>query len=476
MDQIKKKRQLGDGFINFCNNCIPGSLTIAFLITIIVSFLAIIVCRSPLFASTDAKTSLLDAWTGGVWNYLTLAMNSILLIVSGYVVANAPISKKFLGRFASIPKSQGQAFLMMIILSFVGFYIHWGVGMMIVIIVGREVLARSRELGYKIHVPAFVAALYVGVNSIQGLTETMPMMCNVPGFLQGLVPPSMTGSVQETYSLSYTTLNPSWIIMEALGFLIFGFVIWKLADSAVKKGTAETISDELYNDVLGTKLAPESKEETDSKKMKRTVAEKLDFSIIMAVAIGLWMVISALKTIVQVGFMNIGYETFNMLLLGLGVLLCGTPQQFAACVADAITATWGIAIQYPLYAGIYGIFSGTGLSTAISSGLINIASQSSMPFITYFLTAILSIFIPATSAKALVVLPNVLPAAIDLGVSIPTIISSFTWGNSLNSIHPFWALTYIMLFKLDFKKILPYCALGYVSLLILHMVFIGFVF
>ena len=347
--------------------------------------------------------------------------------------------------------------------------------MMIVIIVGREVLARSKEIGYKIHVPAFVAALYVGVNSIMGLTETMPMMCNVPGFLQGLVPEAVAGSIQETYSLSYTALNPSWIIMEAIGFAIFGFIIYRQGKKAVANGTEELISDELYYDVLGTK-AENEKQKDEEKSVKKTISEKLDASHIIAFVFAIWMIASAITTISSVGFMNIGYETFNMLLLGIGLMLCGTPQQFVVCVTDAITATWGIAIQYPLYAGICGIFSATGLSAAIANGLVSVATRGSLPFITYFLTAISSIFIPATSAKAMVILPNVLPAAVNLGVDIPTIISSFSWGNALNSIHPFWALTYIMLFKIDFKKIIPYCALGYLGLLVLHMIFIGFVF
>ena len=476
MEKTKGKGQFGDGFIKFCNNCIPNSMTIAFLITILVVILALIICRVPIINSTDTKTSLLDAWTGGVWQYLELAMNSILLVLSGYIVANAPVSKKFLGRFASIPKSQGQAFFLMLTMAFVGFFIHWGIGMMAVIIVGREVLARSKEQGYKIHVPAFVAALYVGVNSIQGLTETIPMLGNSVGFFQSLVPESYAGAIQETYSLYYTSLNPSWIIMEILGFIIFGVVIWRMADKAVKNGSCELISDELYADVLGDRSAREKVIKAEAEQTKKTIAEKLELSVIIAFILGIWMAGSAISTIIEVGFLNIGYETFNLLLLGIGLILCGNTKTFVKCIEDGITATWGIAVQYPLYAGIYGLFVNTGLSTAIATGLMAVATKGSLPFITYFMNMILGIFIPATSAKAFVVLTNVLPAAIDLGVNINTVISSFTWGTAINSIHPFWALTYIMLFKIDFKKILPYCAIAVLSLVVLHMMFIAFVF
>ena len=64
----------------------------------------------------------------------------------------------------------------------------------------------------------------------------------------------------------------------------------------------------------------------------------------------------------------------NQTLLGLAFLLHGSLKRFLASIDAAIGGTAGILIQFPLYFGIMGIMSGTGLVEALSMAMVRLAT------------------------------------------------------------------------------------------------------
>ena len=125
------KDRLTTGFIRFFEKWTPNSMVFAFLLTIVVGILALLFTPTPLlFTSAEGQLSLVDAWVQGFWNLLTFAMQMALIMITGSVVATAPPVKRALHRLAYVPNSPFSAIMLILLVTGITYWIHWGVGMM----------------------------------------------------------------------------------------------------------------------------------------------------------------------------------------------------------------------------------------------------------------------------------------------------------------------------------------------------------
>lgn len=97
------KRSMTDRFVDGCYRWMPNSIVLVFLLTVLVAVLAVIFCGSPLVTSTETKTSLIDAWNGGFWSLLSFAMQMSLVMLTGYILASAPVVKRGLTNWPAYP-------------------------------------------------------------------------------------------------------------------------------------------------------------------------------------------------------------------------------------------------------------------------------------------------------------------------------------------------------------------------------------
>lgn len=104
MTQEKKgKSRLIDRYVGWFIRWMPDSMALILLLTIVMSIVIKFATGVPLLTSVEGKTSLLDSWLKGFWTQLGFSMQMALIMVTGYVVANASIVKKGLSRLMSIP-------------------------------------------------------------------------------------------------------------------------------------------------------------------------------------------------------------------------------------------------------------------------------------------------------------------------------------------------------------------------------------
>lgn len=463
----KTKNSWGTGFVNLCDKMVPNSMVFVFILTIVVALAALLFTSSPFFISSEANTSVIDSWTKGFWRLLTFAMQMSLVMLTGFVVASAPIVNKGLKKLASIPSSQTAAFFTLVTASFVLGWIHWGLGMMGSIVLGREVLAAARTKGYKCHGNLFIGMTYSAGAAAAGIAQVAPLFSTAPGWLKGMaVSDSVRALVPEAVSLSDTVLSPEILIQCLVLFaaiLLIGYVM-----IPKKEEDIEEISDELYEDIM----AP-----TASVRKKATSpAEFLNNSPILNMIVGGAGLLWSIKTISQTGIVGISINNYNFLLISLSVLLCRDPETFINCVRKAIGNTWGVAIQFPFYAGIFGMIAYTGLNDVIANVFVNISSTHTFPLVTYIYSSILNFFVPSGGSKFAIEIPYLLSVTTELGSSLPHVITAYTFGDlTTNIIQPFWALPFLAMFKIDFKKILPYTFMVCLSCLIINLLYIGLV-
>ena len=116
---------------------------------------------------------------------------------------------------------------------------------------------------------------------------------------------------------------------------------------------------------------------------------------------------------------SINLNNINLFFLMLGLLFHWRPWSFLKAAEDAGKAVWGVIIQFPFYAGIFGLFKFTALATAIGNAFVAISNPNTYLLIVYWYSGIENYLIPSGGSKFAITAPYILGAAKTLGVSIP---------------------------------------------------------
>ena len=190
-----------------------------------------------------------------------------------------------------------------------------------------------------------------------------------------------------------------------------------------------------------------------------TFAERLDNSRFLLMLLGVLPLVYLINYFVAEGF-NINLNTVILLFLTLALFAHRSVKDFLNAVQEAITSTRGIILQFPLYAGVAGIMSDSGLVETFSNAFISIANSTTFPLLTFLSAGLVNVFIPSGGGQWAIQGPVMLQAAESMGASIPQTIMAFAWGDAwTNQIQPFWALPLLGVAGLNARSIMGYCIL-----------------
>ena len=171
----------------------------------------------------------------------------------------------------------------------------------------------------------------------------------------------------------------------------------------------------------------------------------------------------ALWTLYAEGGYRMSLNVFNFAFLFLALLLHPSPASFTQAATRGATYLHGIVVQFPFYAGMYGLIRYSGLAETIGHWFVSIASPRTFPVIIYWYSGMLSYFIPSGGSKWAVEAPYVVSAAQALAVPIPHAILAYAWGDmSTHFLQPFWAIPLLAIARVEFKDIVGYLALLFV--------------
>jgi short-chain fatty acids transporter len=163
------------------------------------------------------------------------------------------------------------------------------------------------------------------------------------------------------------------------------------------------------------------------------------------------------------------FNTINLFLLMLGALLHWTPASLMRAVRDAVPSAGGILLQFPFYAGIFGIMVGTKLSAAIAAIFVHVSSAFWYPAMIFIYSAVLGLAVPSGGAKWVIEAPYVLESARVLGVEPGWMVVTYDLGEAMaNLMQPFWMLPILGLLGLKARDIM-----GYTYLIALVLIPVG---
>lgn len=405
---------------------------------IFVIVLTLIAALAAMLGQGTGPVDLIRIWGTGFWELLSFAMQMLLVLVTGYILASSPPVRRLLARMAGLAGSRGGAILLVSVVSLAASWINWGFGLVVGAIFARE-LARQIRVDYRL----LVAAAYSGfVVWHGGLAGSIPLTIATPGHFTedqiGVIPTS-------------ETIFAGWnlLIVAAL------FIAVPLVNRAMLPSRDEEV---LVNPDLLRETAPAPRTRAPSP------AERLEESPVLMYLIGIPGLVWLLLHFTGGGALNL--NVVNFMFLFLGIVLHGTPRSLLAAMDEAVRGGAGIVIQFPFYAGIMAIMVETGLAASLSEWFVSISTASTLPFWSFISAGIVNIFVPSGGGQWAVQAPIMLPAAEALGADMARVAMGVAWGDAwTNLIQPFWALPMLGIAGLKARDIMGFC--------VIHLVVVG---
>ena len=155
--------------------------------------------------------------------------------------------------------------------------------------------------------------------------------------------------------------------------------------------------------------------------------------------------------------------------LMLGLILHWRPIRYVRSFNRAARTVGPILLQFPLYGGIMGMMTGTGLaasSPALSSPSRRTTRCRSGPSFRPISSAL---FVPSGGGHWAVQGPFMVPAAVDLKVDPALTAMATAMGEqTANMIQPFWALPVLAIAGLGIRDIMGYCVMAMMLGLVLY--------
>jgi len=407
---------------------VPNSFIIACLLTVIVFVLALTLTAASVIEC-------ITYWGDGFWALASFGMQMCLIIFTGYIVAVSPPVRRVLSAIARIPKGPKSAILTMTVISLVLSWFHWGLSLVGAALMVRLIAAHRRDVDYRL----LVACAYLGMGCTwhSGLSASAPLLVATPGhFLEsqiGIVP------------MGETVFAPFNLILAGVVFVFLCVFTPMLHPSRERTVAVDPAVLAGFED-----FAPPARPASP------TPSERFEHTYIMNAVLGLlgvaWV---AWYFVVHGGALTL--DAFNFTVLFMGILLHRTTASFLKAAGEGGKLIFGIVLQFPFYAGMYGIIKSSGLTQIFSDALTSMATKDTYPAVVYWYSGIVNYFVPSGGSKWAIEAPYVLEAAKTLAVPAPKIVVAYAWGDmATDLIQPFWAIPLLSVAKLDFKDIMGY--------------------
>ena len=384
--------------------------------------------------------SAVKAWGNGLWVLLEFGMQVCLTMMTGYIVASAPLVRRALQKLASLPNPDKpvQSIVLMSLFSMITAWLSWAFSLIASALFVVFLVHRNQKVDYRL----LVAAAYLGLGCTwhAGLSASAPLLVNTPDnfLIQGEI-------LQTTIPANETIFSLFNVILLVLVILVVTALMAVMHPSAEN---SYRIKPELLEQ-LQLFEAPE-------KPLSMSPSIRLNwwpgFNLIVGMVGLAWL----FGNVVRLGIANaITLNTINFFFLMIGILLHWYPWRFLKAAENAGRVVWGVIIQFPFYAGIFGLFKFTNLATAFTQAFIAIGSKNTFLLIAYWYAGILNYFIPSGGSEWAVTAPYLIPAGDALGVEASKIVVAYAWGDMMTDmIQPFWAIAMLAIVKLEFREIM----------------------
>ncbi len=409
---------------------VPSAFAIALVLTFVTFGLAMAVAGA-------SPAQVIVEWGNGFWTLVPFAMQMALVVLTGYLVSTAPVVDRGFGVLSRLATTPRRAVVLMALASMALAWVHWGLSLIGCAMFVRHVVRAEPRVDYRL----LVCTAYFGMGATwhAGLSASAPLLVATPGhFLEetiGLIP------------IAETIFSPFNLGLTAIVVALLAVLAGVLHPPPARTRT-----------IVPAVLDSLDRFDPPSPPGSPTPASRLDHSRLLTLAVGTSGMAWLAWYFATEGF-SLTLDVLNFAFMMLAVLLHRSAASILAAAEKGGALLSGIVLQFPFYAGMYGVIQGTGLATIAGEAIAAMASPETLPLLLYWYSGLVNYFVPSGGSKWAIEAPYLVDAATRLGVPTPQVVLAYAWGDmSTDIIQPFWALPLLAAARIDFREILGYAA------------------
>ncbi len=435
-------RRLTRIFVHYAERYIPDPYIYALILTFVTAAAALV------WTQSDA-VKIVTSWYDGIWAILAFAMQMALILSTGVALADAPAVRRLLERVASIPVRQSGAVVTLFLVGAFANFLNWGFGLVVGALLAREMAKRIRDVDFGL----LVAVAYMG-NMVwaSGLSSSIALASATPGSALNIIEKvtGRTAGLNETIFTAYN-LVPTILVFCLIPLMLI----------AIAPGEAEM----KRIDPALLKRQDALPEPEPQPKNFAGVLENTPLFTLLLVAMG----IAYQANIIATRGFTLDINGMIFIALMLGLIFHWRPIRYVRAFNRAARTVGPILLQFPLYGGIMGMMTGTGLAAVIAEAFVAFSTQRTLPFWSFISSNIISLFVPSGGGHWAVQGPFMVPAAVNLGVDPALTAMGTAMGEqTANMIQPFWALPVLAIAGLGIKDIMGYCVMALLVGLVIY--------
>ena len=429
----------GMAIADLCERYFPDAFVFALAAVVLAFGGGLLVGESP--------AALARAFGGSFWELVPFTMQMALVIVGGFVVASAPPVARLIAGVAARVRTPRGAVALVALLAMLASLVSWGLSLVFTGLLVRELARRVPRLDYR----AVGAAAYLGLGSVWalGLSSSAALLQASPTAL----PPALR-SITGVIPLSQTVFLWQNLLLAAVLIAVSVAIAWLSCPSPENARTAEE---------MGVRFEPL----VDRPEPPRTPGERVDNHPALPIAVALLLAAYLAFQVAERGALAaVDLNNFNIAFLALGMLLHARPRSFLRAVARSVPATAGVLIQFPFYAGIFGLISKTAIAAVLADLFVSLTTRDTFPLVVAAYSAVLGLFVPSGGGKWILEAPYVMAAANAWKVHLGWTVQIYNAAEALpNLINPFWMLPLMGILNVRARDLAGYSILQ----LLLHL-------
>src|SRR3984957_19452626 len=433
--------------VRYVERLMPAPYLFAIILTLLVVGLVALLVRGA------TPSGVLKAWYGGVWgsqNIFTFAFQMVLILVTGYTLAEAPVLKRAIVSVASKPRNQVQGALLCFGVSAVLSLRNWGLGLVAGALVARQVAKRFTDA----HFGYLIAAAFMGfIVWTQGLSSSIALANTDNGSPINVIH-KMTGI---TVPLKLTIFQPySWLSVIVV-LALLSLAIWRMEPAQSLAPDPAVFEDENQPDFKAEGM--------------KTFAELLENLWVLNV-----LVFAAGLAYFCISGFALNISSMIMLFTITSAVLPRTPIRFIRAFTGAAKVSGPLLLQYPLYGGLVGLLGylpshaaheAKPLQTLLAQAVVSGATQYTLPFLTFIGSFVIRLFVASGGGHWAVQGPIAVGSALAMGQHSPAYLGLISMAVAVgegvaNMIQPFWLLPLLAIAKLNVRQVMGFTVVAFV--------------
>jgi short-chain fatty acids transporter len=433
--------RLTNVFVYMFERLLPDPFVFAIVLSLATAALALGL------APHGAPAEVLTAWYNGLFQIFPFAFQMVLVLVTGYALSTSRPVAAGLRALATLPGSAPQAVAMAVVVGMAANLLNWGFGLVVSALFARE-LAKRHVLDFA----WLMAAAYAGFLMFPpGLSSSIALAEATPGSALN-ISQKITGQVVPLGDTLLTWWN---ILPVVVLIVVLPLLFMRMAPAAADSVPA----DRVRLDAEDRAVVPRVHVPGLAGLLDRAVVLNLALVAAAAAYFGraLWL-----------GSFHLDINSLILIFLAAGLALHWRPVAYVDAVQAAARVTGPLLLQYPLYGGIMGIMTATGLAGVIARAFVAVSTPHTLPFWGFVSSIVISLFVPSGGGHWAVQGPFIVPAAAALHVGQGIAAMSVAYGEGVaNMIQPFWALPLLAIAGIGMRRVMGFSVVSFfVSLVV----------